>query len=241
MSVQLRARLAGIARILQPLELSTVADVGCDHGKLTVALLQSGIAKRVFASDISEKSLAKARELVLKCGLEDYVTFNCASGLSHLSSGQAEAIVFAGMGGELIARLIAESYSYAQSAKTIVMQPMRGVKELRCYLYKNGFTVFDERIIYDAGRYYQLIAAKPGNMTFPAEFPLDCYNYGIISFKKRDPLLPKLLNHDLKGLKKQIDQASQKGIRLAALCDEASQIVDLLRLYEKGCGHNEEK
>lgn len=241
MSVRLRPRLAGIAQMLRPFNLSSIADVGCDHGKLTAALLQGGIAEHVFASDISEESLMKARELIKKCGLEASVTFECASGLSYLSQGQAEAAVLAGMGGELIARLISESFMCCKSMKAIVMQPMRGVEELRLYLYTNGFSVFDERIIYDAGRYYQLIAAKPGIMTFPPNFPQDCYNYGPLSLEKRDPLLYKLLNRDLDGVRKRIAQAAQKGVELPALRAEEAQITCLLGLYEKGCGYNEEE
>lgn len=225
--------------MLEPLNISTVADVGCDHGKLTAALLQGDVVKHVYASDISEESIAKARKLISKCGLEANVTFNQASGFSHLSQGDAEAAVLAGMGGELIARLISDKC--AQSMKAIIMQPMRGEKEVRHYLYTNGFAIYDEQIVYDAGRYYQLIAAKPGIMTFPPNFPQDCCNYGAISFARRDPLLLKLLNRDLNGLRKRIDQALQRGVELPALRDEEAQITYLLGLYKKGCYHNEKE
>ena len=37
-------------------------DVGCDHGKLAIYLVQSGICSHVLASDIGEGPLEKARE-----------------------------------------------------------------------------------------------------------------------------------------------------------------------------------
>ena len=49
----------------------TVADIGCDHGRLTAALLQKQICKMVIASDISEPSLEKARRLIEVIGFKD--------------------------------------------------------------------------------------------------------------------------------------------------------------------------
>ena len=42
----------------------TVADIGCDHGRLTAALLQNRYCEYVIASDISEPSLEKAKALI---------------------------------------------------------------------------------------------------------------------------------------------------------------------------------
>lgn len=232
MPVHLRPRLAAVEQMLSMLNVSCVADVGCDHGKLTASLLQNGIAKHVYASDISAKSIAKAETLIEKCALLDQVTFDCSCGLSHLAAEQIDAVVIAGMGGELIARLIDESYETARSC-AIVMQPMRGTEELRQYLFSNGFAIFDEKIMYDAGRYYQIIAARAGKMEFPLGFRTDCYKYGVVSFIKHDPLLPDLLANDLKGLRKQVEQALDKKVTLSKLSTEIANIEALLRECEE--------
>lgn len=43
-------------------ECEVFADIGCDHGILSEYIISSGKAKKVLASDISENSLAKAKE-----------------------------------------------------------------------------------------------------------------------------------------------------------------------------------
>ena len=41
-----------------------VADIGCDHGKLALALLQNNICNHVDLIDISQDSLTKAVDLM---------------------------------------------------------------------------------------------------------------------------------------------------------------------------------
>ena len=67
MYVHLRPRLSRALDMLRGSQ--TVADIGSDHGRLAVALLQQGAAERVIACDICAPSLEKARALCSRCGL----------------------------------------------------------------------------------------------------------------------------------------------------------------------------
>ena len=53
-SVSLHPRLEAAAALLG--KTSVLADIGCDHGRFSAAILQRGIAEKVIASDISQKS-----------------------------------------------------------------------------------------------------------------------------------------------------------------------------------------
>ena len=46
-----------LKQILSEINCEALADVGCDHGKLSVAAVITGRAKKAYAIDISEKSL----------------------------------------------------------------------------------------------------------------------------------------------------------------------------------------
>ena len=50
MKLPLSDRLAACCRFVHPGD--RVADVGCDHGYLSIHLLQTGIASHVYASDV---------------------------------------------------------------------------------------------------------------------------------------------------------------------------------------------
>ena len=60
MPIRIDERLTAIATLIKG---GTVADVGCDHGKLGYYLVSTDRAERVIATDISAPSLQKAYEL----------------------------------------------------------------------------------------------------------------------------------------------------------------------------------
>ena len=58
--VQLSKRLQALADMVTPGHI--VADVGCDHGFVSIYLIQSGIAPKVFAMDVRKGPLERAQE-----------------------------------------------------------------------------------------------------------------------------------------------------------------------------------
>ena len=78
MYVHLRPRLSRALDMLRGSQ--TVADIGSDHGRLAVALLQQGAAERVIACDISAPSLEKARALCSRCGRGGRMDIRVADG-----------------------------------------------------------------------------------------------------------------------------------------------------------------
>lgn len=111
--------------------------------------------------------------------------------------GETDKAVILGMGGEVIRSILSRSDSFARSLECIVMQPMRGEAELRSYLYSNNYRIIDEAVVFDSGRYYQLISAKNGA---PCQLP-DCFEkgfqFGAEAFNKRDPMLLPLMQRYL--------------------------------------------
>lgn len=196
------------------------ADIGCDHGRLSAALLQQGRADRVTASDISAPSLQKAAELAARCGLEDRLAVVLSDGMAHLGPNEADAIAICGMGGELIARILEANLPAARNARRIIMQPMRGVEELRRFLRENEFRIFDERLALDAGRIYQIIGAESGQPApLPGWFHQDEYFLGPMLFEKRDPLLIPLLERRRDGHLRRLEKARRMGVTPKALTD----------------------
>ena len=177
----------------------TIADIGCDHGRLTAALLQSGTCSKVVASDISGASLDKARVLIAHIGLSDRVSFRCGDGCSVLQPYECDAIVLLGMGGTLMRRILEVCSVPLMGAKAIVLQPMRAQDEIREYLYLNGFHIADDRVVSDHVRLYQVLKAEPGTErdTIPDGFPDSFFDVGYRAFQNHDPLLPELCRQQL--------------------------------------------
>ena len=212
-----------------------VADVGCDHGRLSAALLQGGICSKVIASDVSEPSLEKAKRLINRIGLDEQVSFRIGDGCTVLKPGECDAIAILGMGGTLMYRILEDCQPALMGAKAVVLQPMRAQDDVREYLHRNGFRVSDDRIVLDHGRYYQVFKAVPGygKETLPEGFPNDFYDVGYRSFAARDPNLSALCMQQLRFHKEMLKTA--KGTEgEARLLKKTDALEQILKQIESG-------
>ncbi len=174
--IHLRPRLAAAAELLG--QMHTVADIGCDHGRLSAALLQSGAATRAIAVDVSAASLKKASELARYIGLQDRMEVRLGDGLSVLFQREADGLALCGMGGMLMVELLGAAAIPLMGAMRAVFQPMRGIAEIRRYLFGQGFRIERDVIVPDSGRLYQVFSAAPGQDTLPPGWPEDCFELG---------------------------------------------------------------
>ena len=110
----------------------TFADIGCDHGYVAEAMLKSGKCKRVIISDISEKCLDKAINLLS----ENYSgRFKAVVSNGFEKVRGAQVALIAGMGGEVICDIIS---SAAELPQTLVLQPMKNADKVRLTLLNDG-------------------------------------------------------------------------------------------------------
>ena len=80
--MELSKRLHMVASMVE--KGSIPADVGCDHGYVAIYLIQNGISPHVFAMDVNEGPLERAREHVEEYGLAAYIDVRLSDGLSGL-------------------------------------------------------------------------------------------------------------------------------------------------------------
>ena len=81
----LDARLTAAAQLVRPGQ--PVADIGCDHGKLTAVLAASGRYPKVIGADLRPGPLAKAKQTLENAGCLDRAELRLGDGLSVLSAG----------------------------------------------------------------------------------------------------------------------------------------------------------
>ena len=188
-----------------------LADIGSDHGRLPLAMLQQGRSERCIACDISADSLEKARLLSGHVGLTDRMDFRVGDGLKVLSPGEADAISILGMGGTLMAEILSASPVPLMRAERCVLQPMRAQDDIRTYLYHNGYPILEDRVVREGGRLYQvfLIGRPDGQQDpWPDGFPEDCFTVGYLAFQNRDPLTRDFALRELEQARKRLKTAS---------------------------------
>ena len=139
-----------------------LADIGCDHAYIVIEALRSGAASFAYASDIRPGPLSRARDNIAAAGLSDRVTIRLADGLSDAEGFSPDTIVIAGMGGELISRIIDEAPFVRSESIKLIIQPMTGHGKIRRYLLENGYHIYRERIAQEGKHVYQIFQASYG-------------------------------------------------------------------------------
>ena len=141
-------------------------DVGTDHGYLPVWLARRGYTGFLYASDINASPLASAQKTAREALVEDRIEFLLCDGLDGCPPEKIDTIVIAGMGGDLICRILDRAEWCLNEAYTLILQPMTKAEVLRYWLVNNGFSLQEERIVCDGGKLYQVILSRyTGNMS----------------------------------------------------------------------------
>ena len=130
------------------------ADVGTDHGYLPIALLRAGKIRRAILTDINEGPLSAAKENIRITGFLDRTEFLLADGAAMLEGRGVTDLAICGMGGELIAAIIADAPFLRDPSLRLILQPMTRAAVLRRYLAGAGFVLEQERYAAEAGRAY---------------------------------------------------------------------------------------
>ena len=155
----------------------SVADIGTDHGYVPMLLVRQGRSPHVIMSDISEGSLAKAKETFAASRLEDRVSgsdFRIGDGLRTIAAGEVDEIIIAGLGGHTIKNILADDEAKSKSFKRLILQPRKHSGTLRYYLYTHGWDIESESLAEEGKFACEIITAVPsGDECREAPYPED--------------------------------------------------------------------
>lgn len=207
------------------------ADIGTDHGYVAEMLLRDNVCEKVIATDLNEGPLNSAIKHLTDMEIKSKCDFRLGSGLTVLREDEADAIIIAGMGGELIADILENSKNIALKATQLILQPMTTTDRLRYYLYNNGFKIMDEKIVKELYHYYFIIKAVPGKDRVEDDI---FYEVSKILLEKKDPLMVEYLERML-GINEKIIRSIEKNNnsgynkKIKQLKDKNKKIKELMK------------
>ncbi len=233
----LSQRLQAVADLVG--ETGVVADVGTDHGYIPVFLVSSGKAERAIAMDVNVGPLTRAQEHIRQSGLGEQIESRLSDGLTALQPEEAQVIVIAGMGGALMARILADGRRVARTAKRLILQPQSELYFFRRFLIEEGYRIVEEDMVFEDGKYYSMMAVEAVSsdvQTGTREMTEAELTYGPVLLARNHPVLQQYLLRQ-RGQKQKILDNLRKNARQDASKREM-QITKELAVIEKIMEHD---
>lgn len=164
-----------------------VADIGCDHGYVSICLLQEGIAAKVIAMDVRKGPLDRAKEHIAEYGYADRIETRLSDGMDKLNQGETDAVILAGMGGKLMISILERGARIVHGMKDLILQPQSDIDLVRNYISRIGFEIYREEMVLEDGKFYPMMHAVPAAkaVSYTEEEAL----FGPCLLKKAHPVL----------------------------------------------------
>ncbi len=143
-----------------------IAEIGADHGYITLSLFENNKIDFAYLTDISSSSLQKAVNNFSNKSFLNKTKFLVGDGLTVFEQIETngtkikdncpkiEQIIIAGMGGNEIIKILNNN---TQCFANFVLQPQRNVVDLRKYLVQNNFNILKDVMVKDGKIFYNVL------------------------------------------------------------------------------------
>lgn len=160
MKVKLSKRLQAVADYVT--KGSSLADIGTDHAYIPIYLFQQNIIAKAFALDINRGPVTRAEFNIASYGIGQYIETRVSDGMENLQPGEADSAVIAGMGGQLIVKILSAHPHITDKIKEFIIQPQSEIAFVRRYLRDHNFYISDESMVLEEGKYYTILYVVHG-------------------------------------------------------------------------------
>lgn len=210
-----------------------VADIGTDHGYVPIYLMDNKLASYVIAMDVNKGPLERAEINIRENGYEDVIETRLSNGFEKLNVGETDIAVIAGMGGELIKKILIEGKEVVDSLNELVLSPHSDIDAVRKYLHEIGFRINYEKMLIDEEKFYTILKVQKGKDKDYSEVE---YKYGAILLDNKDLILKEFLTNQLNKYilieKRLINEKTDNSImRLKQIQNDIQEIKGILEKY----------
>lgn len=192
--MKLSDRLLQVAGMVS--ECDVVADIGTDHGYVPMYLVEQGRCKRAIAMDINRGPLERAAENIHREQLDEKIETRLSDGLDALNPNEANTIIVAGLGGELMVRILENGKDVLKTVEELILSPHSEWNYVRKHLIQNGYVIREEQMLLDEGKYYVVLKVTHGQEQ--EVYTEEEFSYGRYLIRGRHPILLEYLKKEHK-------------------------------------------
>lgn len=208
-----------------------LADIGSDHAFLPTYLMNQGQIDFAVAGEVVKGPFEIAQSHVAEAGLSSQITVRLADGLAAVTAEDAvDTIVIAGMGGLLISEILQAGLGKIQKSDIqLILQPNNHEDTLRRWLIEHGFVLSAEKILLDAGKFYEILVAHFAGENSIELDELD-YQFGPFLRREKSEVFVHRWQKELRTLQKILQHLPENQIEKAqAVQKKLAQIEEVLK------------
>ena len=216
-----------------------LADVGCDHGYLSIWLVSEKTVPSAIAMDVRPGPLSRAGENITRYGLEDYIETRLSDGLAKLEPGEGDTLVIAGMGGPLMERILKDGAKVREGFQELILQPQSDLPHFRHFLSEIGWEIVREEMIKEDGKFYPMMKAvrnKTGKKIMYTE--AEAW-FGPLLLEKCHPILKEYLLREASIREKILADLSGARASSASAKDRLAEVKEEMELIKSALGRYE--
>lgn len=174
-----------------------VVDIGCDHALLDIYLTQKK-TNICTASDVKISVLTHAYLNIKKYHLEDKIAIVKSNGLEAIQLLPNSIVVIAGMGTSTILSILENKK--IDSCSYLIIQTNNEWDRLRKEISLKGFSLDQEKVVIEHGKYYVIMRWKKGMVRYTAK---QCF-LGPLLMKEKNDLYFSYLFHRYQSIYQKI-------------------------------------
>lgn len=161
-----------------------VVDVGCDHGLLSIYLIENNLVSKVIASDVNENALKNAISNIEKRNL--HIKTVLSDGIEKIDLKDINTLIISGMGTSTILHILHDKKKLKKINKLII-QANNDHYILRENLNEKGYYLKEESYTYDKNKWYVTsLFVKSDNKN-----TIDVLKYGFLNNEEYNDYLLK--------------------------------------------------
>ncbi|NLZ15408.1 MAG: SAM-dependent methyltransferase [Erysipelotrichaceae bacterium] len=196
------------------------ADIGSDHGKLMIALVESGKIEKGYAIENKEGPYERLKNNLIQAGVIDVVVPLYSDGLEDLPE-IVDTLIIAGMGGINIIGILKKNPRKLEHIQTIIIDAHSSVPTVRKEICRMGFTIADEKIINEGNIYYEIIKFIRGECALLSDEDIE---YGPVLRQEKCAIFKEKYQNRISEIEKIISSGSIPEDRFDLLSKEKCRL-----------------
>ena len=142
---------------LLPTNITVLADIGTDHAFLPIQLVQEKTVEKVYAIDVNQQPLVRAKKNIQKAKLEHKIFPLLADGLDFLKvieDSEIDYCIIAGLGAKTIFNILSKDSS---RIKNYIIAANTEIKILHQWVNKKRYKIAFEKFLVEDNHHYWVL------------------------------------------------------------------------------------